>query len=69
MENLSSQFEKAEGSNTIKGQNKWKAVGAKQTESSSWLKATQGKTKQNHQKMKTKTFSSKSSEQQVNDSS
>lgn len=45
MENLLSQFEKAEGSKTIKGQNKWKAVvGAKQTESSSRLKATQGKT-------------------------
>lgn len=45
MENLLSQFEKAEGSKTIKGQNEWKAVvGAKQTESSSRLKATQGKT-------------------------
>jgi len=36
MENLSSQFEKTEGSNTIKRQNKWKAVvGAEQMESSS----------------------------------
>lgn len=36
MENLSSQLEKAEGSNSTKKHNKWKAVvGAEQTESSS----------------------------------
>lgn len=46
MENLSSQLEKAEGSNTINTQNKRKAVvGAGQMESGSKLKCTQDKTK------------------------